>query len=86
MEPRNRCQGINSASLCSLAGRYDNPIPSRCLAPIEFLKIPAQYCTDMCRFIERTRKVYYGHCADVAYFLLHVMSGQSAIDSLCEEK
>jgi hypothetical protein len=42
MEPRNRCQGINSASLCSLAGRYDNPIPSRCLAPIEFLKIPAQ--------------------------------------------
>jgi hypothetical protein len=41
MEPKNRCQGINSASLCSLAGRYDNPIPSRCLAPIEFLKIPA---------------------------------------------
>jgi hypothetical protein len=41
MEPRNRCQGINSVSLCSLAGRYDNPIPSRCLAPIEFLKIPA---------------------------------------------
>ena len=25
-EPRNRFQGINSASLCSLAGRYDNPI------------------------------------------------------------
>ncbi len=42
MEARNRCQGINSASLCSLAGRYDNPIPSRCLAPIEFLQIPAQ--------------------------------------------
>ncbi len=41
MEPRNRCQGINSASLCSLAGRYDNPIPSRCLAFIDFLKIPA---------------------------------------------
>ncbi len=46
MEPRNRCQGINSASLCSLAGRYDNPIPTRCLAPIDFLKIPARikYC------------------------------------------
>jgi hypothetical protein len=43
MEPRNRCQGINSASLCSLAGRYDNPIPTRCLAPIDFLKIPAQF-------------------------------------------
>jgi hypothetical protein len=42
MEPRNRCQGINSASLFSLAGRYDNPIPTRCLAPIDFLKIPAQ--------------------------------------------
>jgi hypothetical protein len=42
MEPRNRCQGINSASLCSMAGRYDNPIPTRCLAPIDFLKIPAQ--------------------------------------------
>jgi hypothetical protein len=42
MEPRNRCQSINSASICSLAGRYDNPIPTRCLAPIDFFKIPAQ--------------------------------------------
>jgi hypothetical protein len=42
MEPRNRCQGINSASLFSLAGRYENPIPPQCLAPIDFLKIPAQ--------------------------------------------
>jgi hypothetical protein len=25
-DPRNRFQGINSASLCSLAGRYDHPI------------------------------------------------------------
>ncbi len=32
MEPRNRFQGMNSASLCSLAGRYDNPIPPRFLA------------------------------------------------------
>ncbi len=32
---------MNSASLCSLAGRYDNPIPSWFLAPIDFLKIPA---------------------------------------------
>ncbi len=30
----------DSASLCSLAGRYDNPIPTRCLAPIDCLKIP----------------------------------------------
>ncbi len=32
---------MNSASLCSPAGRYDNPIPTRCLAPIDCLKIPA---------------------------------------------
>jgi hypothetical protein len=36
MEPTNRFQGINSASLCSLAGRYDNPIPTWCLALIDF--------------------------------------------------
>ncbi len=42
MEPRNLFLGMNSASLCSLAGRYDNPIPLRFLAPIDTLKIPAQ--------------------------------------------
>jgi hypothetical protein len=31
---------MNSASLFSLAGRYDNPIPPRFLAPIDYLKIP----------------------------------------------
>jgi hypothetical protein len=41
MEPRNRFQGMNSASLCNLAGRYDNPIPPQFLAPIDPLKIPA---------------------------------------------
>ncbi len=41
MGPRNWFQGMNSASLCSLAGQYDNPIPPRFLAPIDFLKIPA---------------------------------------------
>ncbi len=30
------------ARLCSLAGRYDNPIPTRFLAPIDCYKIPAQ--------------------------------------------
>jgi hypothetical protein len=43
MEPRNRFQGINSGSLCSLAGRYDNPIPTRFLSPKDCLKIPAQH-------------------------------------------
>ncbi len=27
-EQRNWLQGIDTASLCSLAGRYDNPIPT----------------------------------------------------------
>jgi hypothetical protein len=42
MDPRNRFQGMNSASLCSLAVRYNNPIPPRFMAPIDCLKIPAQ--------------------------------------------
>ncbi len=33
---------MNSTSQCSLAGRYDNPIPTRLKAPIDCLKIPAQ--------------------------------------------
>jgi hypothetical protein len=36
----NRFQRIDSASLCSLAGRYDNPIPTRFLALIDCLTIP----------------------------------------------
>jgi hypothetical protein len=34
---------MNSACLCSLVGRYDNPIPPRFLVPIDFSKIPAQF-------------------------------------------
>ncbi len=37
-----RRAGIDSTSLCSLAGRYDNPIPNRFLAPIDCSNIPAQ--------------------------------------------
>ncbi len=32
---------IDTASLCSLAGLYDNPIPTRFLAPSDCTKIPA---------------------------------------------
>ncbi len=39
-EPKKQFQGINSARLCSLTGRYDNPFPTRFLAPIDCLKIP----------------------------------------------
>jgi hypothetical protein len=41
-EPKNWFQEINYASLCSLAGRYDNSIPTRFLAPLDCSKIPAQ--------------------------------------------
>jgi hypothetical protein len=34
--------GFDSASLFSLAGQYDNPIPTRFLAPKDCSKIPAQ--------------------------------------------
>ncbi len=36
-----RSQGIDSASLCSPAGLYDNFIPTRFLAPTDCSKIPA---------------------------------------------
>ena len=42
MEPRIHFQGMNSTSLCSLAGRYDKPIPTWFLAPTCCLNIPAR--------------------------------------------
>jgi hypothetical protein len=36
-----RSPGIDSASLCSLAGRYETPIPTRFLATIDCSKIQA---------------------------------------------
>ncbi len=47
MEPRNRFQGMNSASQCSLAGRYDTPIPTRRLAPIDFFKNSSSEYTEI---------------------------------------
>jgi hypothetical protein len=46
-EPRNRFEGIDSASQCSLAGRYDNPL-TRFLSPIDCSKIPAQLAYYVC--------------------------------------
>jgi hypothetical protein len=49
---------MNSLSLCKLAGRYDNPIPTRFLACIDCLKIPAlvypyfQYLCINCTIID----------------------------------
>ncbi len=41
-EHRNRFQGTNSASQCSLVGQYNNTIPTRFLVPTDCLKIPAR--------------------------------------------
>ncbi len=46
-------QGINSAGLCSLAGRYDNPTSTRFLAPTDCLKIPA---LNSQKFVQRPRE------------------------------
>ncbi len=43
---------MNSASLCSLAGRYDNPIPTWFLAPIDCLKIPALLLSPYTIFVD----------------------------------
>jgi hypothetical protein len=37
-----RIEGINTASIYSLAGQHDKPIPTWFLAPKDCLKIPAQ--------------------------------------------
>jgi hypothetical protein len=53
--PRNEFR----QSLCSLAGRYNNPIPPRCLAPIGFLKIPAQYENPMPPQFLASKKTFF---------------------------
>jgi hypothetical protein len=59
-EPKNLFQGTNSARLCSLAGRYDNPIPTRFLAPIDCLKIPELEFHDV---ISHRKKICH-HCTE----------------------
>jgi hypothetical protein len=56
MGPWNWFQGMNSASLCSLARRYKNPIPPRCLATIDFLKIPA-LDSPLVKYISKQRRL-----------------------------
>ncbi len=55
-ETKNRFNGINSASLCGLAGRYDDPIPTGFLASIDCLKIPALFSTGTLLFSFSPRK------------------------------
>ena len=68
MEPRNRFQGMNSVSLCSLAGRYDNPIPTRFLAPMDCLKIPSLVIQCVDRKLKAADQLIYAEDDD----MLHV--------------
>jgi hypothetical protein len=56
---------MNSACLCSQAGRYDNPIHARFLAPIDFLKIPALNPTPLFRDFKDAKKLIFS-----SYFFL----------------
>jgi hypothetical protein len=58
---------MNSASLCSLAGRYDNPIPPGFLAPIDFLKIPALIAS---KLIKEERNIFIEKVSLVSMYYL----------------
>jgi hypothetical protein len=58
-EPKNLFQGTDSARLCSLAGRYDHPIASRFLAPIDCLKIQAQIISRCMLCLLPSKRKYY---------------------------
>ncbi len=85
-ESRIRVQGTFSASLCSLAGRYDNPIPTRFLARIDCSKIPALLAVSLlllspnspascpacgCQTFSARRTVSYVRCA---MHIAHILS------------
>ena len=65
-EISNRFKGTDSASLCSLAGRYNNPIPTRFLAPIDCSTIPAQVSLLPCfgSSKKKTKSIGNYGCAD----------------------
>ncbi len=42
---------LKNLKIQALVGQYDNPIPTRFLAPIDCLKIPAQRL-NFCRLVE----------------------------------
>jgi hypothetical protein len=60
MESRNRFQGTNPASLY-LAGRYDNSIPTRFLAPIDCLTNSSSGYSEMEREHYRSQGSKYIH-------------------------
>jgi hypothetical protein len=84
MEPRNRFQGMNSATLCSLAGRYDNPIPPWFLAPIDSLQFQLSNHAPSVNRVKQTVKTltesieWYieGQAFSLSYELAHPLSRQ----------
>jgi hypothetical protein len=57
------------SSLCSLAGRYNNPIPSRFLARLDSLKIPALIKPWRKESVERLQEPNKGQCGANILFL-----------------
>jgi hypothetical protein len=81
MEPRNRFQVMNSASLCSLAGRYDNTIPTRFLVPIDCLKILAQASNSAARKGTKTRDFSEG--LQLIFIPRHNIKSRSSLNLTC---
>jgi hypothetical protein len=60
MEHRNRFQGIDSASLCCLAGRYENPIPAWFHAPTEaYIPNEAQEELQKAKYLAVKREIIF---------------------------
>ncbi len=90
MEPRNRFQGMNSASLCSLAGRYgaslfhgyDNPIPPWFLAPMDCMfknsgsGIPP--ASNKCQLVINSFHIYKSPALTLSF---HQLSAEAVIHS-----
>jgi hypothetical protein len=77
MGPRIRFQGMNSAILCSLAGRYDNPLPPQFLAPIDSLKISALHTLAW-------RNRFLGIDPGLLKHHLHIRAQEDSLVSGCE--
>jgi hypothetical protein len=95
MEPRNWFQRINSANLCSLADRYDNPIPTRFLAPTDCLKVPALFMTGTspivnCRVFLHKREniifIYHILTDRQRWCLLYMTVTPPAVKTLCTKQ
>jgi hypothetical protein len=63
---------MNSVSLCSLAGRYNNPIPSRFLPPKKIYRLKEDQAFSLSLELGRREKVAWHPSAD---FLLPSVGG-----------